>query len=77
MKSVDEKTAVGVGAPGLVRRTVRGRTHMLSLHAAPLADAAAWMDHYRTFWTDGLALLEQFVAGSHANRVKETPRRKP
>jgi DNA-binding transcriptional ArsR family regulator len=30
---------------GLVRRTVRGREHILSLDGAPLADAAGWIDH--------------------------------
>ena len=36
-------------AAGLVRRTVRGREHILRLDAAPLADAAGWIDHYRRF----------------------------
>jgi DNA-binding transcriptional ArsR family regulator len=39
----------------LVRRTVRGREHLLSLDAAPLAEAAEWIEHYRRFWTDQLA----------------------
>jgi DNA-binding transcriptional ArsR family regulator len=30
---------------GLVRREIRGRDHRLSLHAAPLAEAAAWISH--------------------------------
>jgi len=47
---------------GLVRRNVRGREHILSLEAAPLADAAAWIEHYRQFWSDQLAALEAFVA---------------
>src|SRR3954447_10093307 len=34
----------------LVRRTVQGRDHVLSLNAAAMADAAAWMDYYRLFW---------------------------
>jgi DNA-binding transcriptional ArsR family regulator len=46
---------------GLVRRSVRGREHILSLHAAPLAEAAGWIEHYRTFWTDQLASLDAFV----------------
>ncbi len=48
---------------GLVRRSVRGREHILSLDAAPLAEAAEWVEHYRTFWSDQLASLEAFVAG--------------
>ena len=46
---------------GLVRRTVRGREHILSLDAAPLAEAAAWVEHYRRFWSEQLASLDAFV----------------
>ncbi len=46
---------------GLVRRDVIGRDHVLSLSAAPLAEAAAWIDHYRGFWENRLAALEEFV----------------
>lgn len=46
---------------GLVRRTVRGREHILSLDAAPLAEAAEWVEHYRRFWSDQLASLDAFV----------------
>jgi DNA-binding transcriptional ArsR family regulator len=48
---------------GLVRRTVRGREHILSLDAAPLAKAADWVEHYRSFWSDQLASLDAFVTG--------------
>jgi DNA-binding transcriptional ArsR family regulator len=46
---------------GLVHRTVRGREHILHLDAAPLADADAWIGHYRRFWSDQLAALDAFV----------------
>ena len=46
---------------GLVRRTVRGREHILTLEAAPLEDAAEWIAHYRKFWSDQLASLDAFV----------------
>ena len=46
---------------GLVRRTVRGREHILSLDAAPLAEAAEWVEHYRRFWSEQLASLDAFV----------------
>ncbi len=45
----------------LVRRTVHGRVHVLSLNAGAMADAAQWMEHYRQFWQDRLAALEAFV----------------
>ena len=48
---------------GLVRRSVRGREHILSLDGAPLAEAAAWIDHYHRFWSDQLASLDAFVTG--------------
>ena len=56
---------------GLVRRRVRGREHFLSLDAAPLADAAGWIDHYRRFWTEQLASLDAYVTG---RRESEGPR---
>jgi DNA-binding transcriptional ArsR family regulator len=46
---------------GLLRRSVVGRDHVLSLNAAPLADAAQWIEHYRHFWDGRLAALEEFV----------------
>ncbi len=45
----------------LVRRTVLGRDHVLSLNAAPLVEAAEWIAHYRGFWEDRLAALDSFV----------------
>ena len=46
---------------GLVTRVVQGREHLLSLNAAPMAEAAGWMEYYRRFWEDRLASLERFV----------------
>jgi DNA-binding transcriptional ArsR family regulator len=46
---------------GLLRRRVMGREHLLSLQPEPLADAAAWIDHYRRFWDGRLAALEAYV----------------
>ena len=46
---------------GLVRRRVRGRDHVLSLDAAPLAEAAAWIAHYQHFWQGRLEALDKFV----------------
>jgi DNA-binding transcriptional ArsR family regulator len=50
---------------GLVQRTIRGREHILRLDAVPLADASAWIDHYRRFWNERLAALDAFVTGQH------------
>ncbi len=48
---------------GLVRRSIRGREHMLTLDAAPLAEAAGWIEHYRRFWSEQLASLDAFITG--------------
>ncbi len=46
---------------GLLRRSVVGREHVLSLNAAPLAEAQAWIEKYRRFWEGRLAALEHYV----------------
>lgn len=48
-------------AAGLVRRDVRGRDHVLSLNAGPLAEAADWIAHYQRFWMESLAALDEFA----------------
>ncbi|MDX1601064.1 MAG: metalloregulator ArsR/SmtB family transcription factor [Anaerolineales bacterium] len=46
---------------GLVNRDVQGRQHILSLQAAPMRDAVAWLVHYREFWDRSLDALEDLV----------------
>src|SRR3712207_1699007 len=46
---------------GLVRRTVRGRTHLCRLSPEPLADASAWLRSYRPLWGQRLGALEQML----------------
>ena len=53
---------------GLVRRSVQGRDHVLSLNAGPLADAAEWIERYRRFWEGRLAALEKFVTSRKRKR---------
>ena len=36
---------------GVIVRTVTGRTHVLDLNPAPLAEAADWFDQQRIVWT--------------------------
>jgi DNA-binding transcriptional ArsR family regulator len=43
---------------GLVRRTVRGRTHLCRLDPDPLSAAQEWLRFYERFWTDRLDALE-------------------
>jgi DNA-binding transcriptional ArsR family regulator len=58
---------------GLVEREVRGRDHVLTLNAAPLEDAAAWIDHYRNFWEERLAALDAFVTAKRSTRKRSKP----
>ena len=53
---------------GLLRRSVKGRDHVLSLDAAPLSDAAAWIEHYRRFWEGRLAALDAYVISKKRKR---------
>ena len=55
---------------GLVRRRVRGRDHVLSLNAAPLSEAAAWIAHYQRFWEHSLAALDRFATGRNTKQRK-------
>lgn len=43
---------------GLISRSVRGRDHLISLHAQPLVEARGWLDTYRQFWEGRLDALE-------------------
>jgi DNA-binding transcriptional ArsR family regulator len=59
---------------GLVRREIIGRDHFLSVDAAPLAEATAWIEYYRRFWVDRLAALDRFVTKRrHASPRRRTP----
>ena len=46
---------------GLIRREVRGRTHICRLEPGPLASADAWLRHYERFWTGRLDTLERLL----------------
>jgi len=45
----------------LVRRTVVGREHVLTLNAEAMAEAAGWMEHYRRFWEERLTALDALM----------------
>lgn len=44
---------------GLVRRSVRWRTHVCSLNAQPLAAAQKWLDFYEVFWNERFDALDE------------------
>ncbi|MFI7188173.1 ArsR/SmtB family transcription factor [Nocardia nova] len=43
---------------GLVRRSVRGRTHLCRLDPHPLRECAEWVNFYERFWNQSLDALE-------------------
>ena len=59
---------------GLVKRTIRGRTHLCRLEAARLAEANAWLRRYERFWNAKLDALEALLLEedkAKAKKVKE------
>jgi DNA-binding transcriptional ArsR family regulator len=60
---------------GLLRREVRGRTHVCHLEPGPLASAQEWLRFYERFWTDRLDLLEGPLRGAPVHPAEK--RRKP
>ena len=46
---------------GLVRRRVRGRSHLCRLEPGPLAAADEWLRFYERFWTSRLDALEALL----------------
>jgi DNA-binding transcriptional ArsR family regulator len=46
---------------GLIRREVRGRTHVCRLEPGPLASAEHWLRHYERFWTERLDTLDRLL----------------
>jgi DNA-binding transcriptional ArsR family regulator len=58
---------------GLIRREVRGRTHLCRLEPGPLASANQWLNFYERFWTDRLDVLERLLRDEDA-RKSPTPK---
>ena len=59
---------------GLIRREVRGRTHMCRLEPGPLANAHEWLGHYERFWLNRLDVLEGLLREDDARKLVGTPR---
>ena len=64
---------------GLIRREVRGRTHLCRLEAGPLAEATEWLRFYEQFWSTRLDALEQLLRAEPGSTTKaaSTPRARP
>jgi DNA-binding transcriptional ArsR family regulator len=46
---------------GLIRREIRGRTHLCRLDPGPLATAQTWLNFYERFWTSHLDMLDRLL----------------
>lgn len=53
-------------AAGLIRREVRGRTHLCRLEPGPLASAQEWLSFYERFWVDRLDVLDRLLRDADA-----------
>jgi len=53
---------------GLLRREVRGRTHLCRLDPGPLASAHKWLSFYERFWTARLDELERLLRMENADK---------
>jgi DNA-binding transcriptional ArsR family regulator len=60
----------------LVRRTVRGRTHVCGLNPSPLAEANEWLRFYERYWTGRLDALEALLRAEDAAAPKNPERKK-
>jgi DNA-binding transcriptional ArsR family regulator len=63
---------------GLIRREVRGRTHLCRLDPGPLASAHEWLSFYERFWSSRLDVLEQLLrAEDDASKSKKPKSENP
>ena len=54
---------------GLLRREIRGRTHVCRLDPGPLATAHQWLGIYERFWTERLDVLERLLREEDARNA--------
>ena len=62
---------------GLVRRAVRGRTHVCRLDPAPLAAADEWLRFYERFWNQKLDALDALLKAEDAMQAPPNLKGKP
>lgn len=59
---------------GLIRREVRGRTHLCRIDPGPLASAHQWLSFYERFWTDHLDQLDRLMREEAAAGPAPSPK---
>ncbi len=63
---------------GLIRREIRGRTHVCHLEPGPLATAHEWLSFYEHFWTSRLDTLDRLLREDDARGLSgEGPKTQP
>ncbi len=55
---------------GLVKRTIKGRTHLCRLEAQPMHGGLEWIRHYEQFWNRRLDTLEEALRAEDRNAGK-------
>jgi DNA-binding transcriptional ArsR family regulator len=60
---------------GLIRRQRQGRMHRLNLEAAPMKQAAQWIEEYRRFWEQSLDRLDEYLKELQTKEKKNEQKR--
>ena len=55
---------------GLITRGRAAQWRPCRLEAAPLKDAADWLEHYRAFWEESLDRLESYLSELQGNQLQ-------
>ena len=58
---------------GMIRREVRGRTHVCRLDPGPLAIAHEWLSLFERYWTVRLDSLDRLLREEVARNDRKTP----
>lgn len=58
---------------GLIRREVKGRTHLCRLDAAALSEAHRWISFYERFWNNRLDELDRLLREEDASQSPSNP----
>jgi DNA-binding transcriptional ArsR family regulator len=54
---------------GVVRRSVKGRTHVLRLEPRPLREVSAWLELHRSLWEAKFEAVERHLAEADEQEV--------
>jgi len=55
----------------LIRRTIKGRDHYLSVNIEPLQEAAEWIETYQQFWEKRMDALEIFLVKKNSQKKRK------